>query len=345
MMNKVAIVIVTHNGSRWIRKCLASVFRNDYEGGFDVIIVDNASSDTTADIIEKEFPPIVIIRSHKNLGFAGGNNVGIKEALRHTHEHIVLLNQDTEVEPDFLSEIVRVASPDDVGIVQGMLVLGGERSLVNNAGNALHYLGFGFVKHYREPLERWSGREPFEIGYASGASLLVKRSVLEQIGLLDEKFFMYHEDLDLCWRAKLAGYRVMLAPKAVVCHYYEFNRNKEMFYWTERNRWAVLLQNYSVKSLILLSPMLAAIEVMMLLYSLAAGWLGKKLRSYGWVLLRLPSILKQRKRVQATRIVNDREVFKTMEAGFAFSEVQNPLLDHVISPLSSLYFSIVRTVV
>ncbi|MBI2637154.1 MAG: glycosyltransferase family 2 protein [Parcubacteria group bacterium] len=344
MKNKVAIIIVTYNGSRWIRKCLASVFRNEYDGGYDVIVVDNASTDGSADIVEQEFPEVAVIRSAKNLGFAGGSNLGIKEALRHIYEYILMLNQDTEVEPNFLSEIVRVASPDDVGIVQGMLVLGDERSLTNNAGNALHYLGFGFVKHYREPLEQWANREPFEIGYASGAVLLVKRSVLEEVGILDEKFFMYHEDLDLCWRARLAGYRIMLAPAAVAYHYYQFNRNKEMFYWTDRNRWAALLQNYSVKSLILLGPMLVAIEILMLLYSLVGGWFGKKLKSYAWVIAHLPSILKQRRRVQSMRTVNDRKIFRTMDAGFSFSEIRNPALTYVVSPLSRLYFQIVRNV-
>ncbi|MBI2050281.1 MAG: glycosyltransferase family 2 protein [Parcubacteria group bacterium] len=344
MKNKVAVIIVTYNGSRWIQKCLASVFRNAYTGGFGVIVVDNASSDGTADIVEKEFPDVDVIRSVKNLGFVGGSNLGIKEALRHKYEYILMLNQDMEVAPDFLSEIVKAASPDDVGIVQGMLVLGDERSLANNAGNALHYLGFGFVSHYREPLERWKDREPLSIGYASGAALLVKRSALERIGVLDEKFFMYHEDLDLCWRAKLAGYRVMLAPRAVAYHYYQFNRNKEMFYWTERNRWAVLLQNYSVKSLVLLSPMLLAIEAMMLLYSIAGGWLGKKLRSYGWILVNIPSIARQRRRVQSMRTVNDRKIFRTMDAGFSFSEIRNPALTYVMSPFSSLYFHIVRLI-
>ena len=330
-------------------------------------MVDNASSDGSADIAEREFAEVDVIRSAKNLGFVGGCNIGIREALRHTYEYIALLNQDTEVEPDFLSEIVRVASKDDIGIVQGMLALPplspplskkGETGgvLTNNAGNALHYLGFGFVKHYREPLERWAHCEPFEIGYASGAALLVKCSVLEKlspparggdkggVGALDEKFFMYHEDLDLCWRAKLAGYRVMLAPAAIVYHYYEFNRNKKMFYWTERNRWVVLLQNYSIKTLILLAPMLLAIEVMMLLYSLMGGWVGQKLKSYGWIWLNVPSIARQRKRVQSVRTVSDRKIFKTMDAGFSFSEIRNPALTYVVSPLSRLYFKIVRSI-
>jgi GT2 family glycosyltransferase len=342
MSNKIAIIIVSHNGSKWIRKCLTSVFKNEYDGQFDVIVVDNASQDNSADIAEKEFPQVDLIRLGKNLGFVGGNNVAIKEALRHRYDYIILLNQDTEVEPNFLSEIVKVADSDkQIGIVQGMLVLGNERNLTNNVGNAMHYLGFGFVKHYQEPVSNWVDREPFEIGYASGAAMLIKRDVLETVGSFNDKFFSYHEDLDLCWRARLAGYKIMLAPKATVYHFYEFNRNKKMFYWTERNRWAILLQNYSIKTLLLLAPILVIIELMMLAYSFISGWVHYKLRSYVWIWAHLFSILKQRKMVQSIRKVGDREVMRYMDSKLKMSEVDNPLLKYVVSPMVELYYKLI----
>ncbi len=369
MKPSIAVIIVTYNGSRWIRRCLASVFSSDYppsyppltkggiRGGVDVIVVDNASDDATTDIVKQEFPEADLIRLSKNMGFAGGNNIGITEALRRGYECVFLLNQDTEIEPGAIGELVRVAEAENAGIVQGMLLLGTERNLTNNIGNALHYLGFGFVKHYRESAQRWTGKEPLEIGYASGAAMLIKREVLEELspparggdtggeGVFDESFFSYHEDLDLCWRAKLAGCKVVLAPQAIVYHYYEFNRNKKMFYWTERNRWAALLKNYSVTTLILLAPMLAAVEVMMLAYSALGGWLGYKLKSYAWIVCHVPLIFVQRRRVQSMRRVPDRIVFAAMDAELVFSEIRNPLLVHVISPLAVLYYHVVRLLV
>lgn len=341
----VNIIIVTYNGSRWIRACLSSVFGSTFNGHLYVAVVDNASSDGTADIVEREFPEADLIRLNKNTGFVGGNTIGITEALRHPPDYVFLLNQDTEIEPGTVSELVRVAEDSGAGIVQGMLLLGDERHLVNNAGNALHYLGFGFVKHYREPAERWAGQEPFEIGYASGAAMLIRRDVLETVGLFDESFFSYHEDLDLCWRAKLAGFKVMLAPKAIVYHYYEFSRNKKMLYWAERNRWAVLLKNYSLKTLILLMPALFFIELAMLVYSALGGWLHLKIKSYGWILMRFGAILASRRRIQRIRKIHDRSIIRSMDSKLLFSEIRNPMLTYVISPFSVLYYQVIRFLV
>jgi len=366
MINKIAIIIVTFNGSKWIEKCLASVFRSTYEN-YDVIVVDNASEDGSAQIV-RDFvgdygQKPKLIQLNENTGFVGGNNVGIKYAIEKGCDAVVLLNQDTEVEPDSVSALVDAARPEDVGIVQAMMLLGNERNLTNNAGNAMHYLGFGFVKHYREQANQWLNPiEPLEIGYASGAAMLIKREVLACLntpphllrrglggGLVDDdasyfdsKFFAYHEDLDLCWRARLAGYKVMLAQKAIVYHYYEFSRNKEMFFWTEKNRWCVLLQNYQLGTLLMLAPMLFAIELMMILYSTAAGWLLYKLKSYVWILKNMPAILSKRREVQAMRRVSDKEITKHMDSKLEFSEVNNPLLKHIVSPIVELYFKIVK---
>jgi len=362
MINKIAIIIVTYNGSKWIKKCFTSVFKSSYEN-YDVIVVDNASTDKSANIIESEFPKAKLIRLEKNTGFVGGNNVGIKYAMENRYDAVVLLNQDTEVKENWLDELIKVASLDNVGIVQAMILLGNERDLTNNVGNAMHYLGFGFVKHYRESANQWLNQiEPLEIGYASGAAMLIKREVLKNLNTpppllrrgqgggyvddsgsyFDSKFFAYHEDLDLCWRARLAGYKIMIAQKSIVYHYYEFNRNKKMFYWTERNRWCVLLQNYQLGTLLILSPMLFGIELLMILYSTASGWLNYKLQSYFWILKNMPAILSKRREVQKMRKLSDKEIIKHMDSKLKFSEVNNPLLKYIVSPIVELYYKVIK---
>ncbi|MEK7125696.1 MAG: glycosyltransferase family 2 protein [Patescibacteria group bacterium] len=334
---KIYIIIIAYNGSQYIKKCLASVFLSKYSGQFNVVAVDNHSLDNTVEIIEKEFPQVELIKLEKNLGFVGGNNIGIKRALVSGAGYVVLLNQDTEVEYDWLTQLVKAAQDDKVGIVQAMLLLANERALTNNVGNAMHYLGFGFVKNYRERVDSWYHRPPFAIGYASGAAMLIKKEVLQTLTLpspwkgegtayLNPVFFMYHEDLDLCWRARLAGYEIMIAPQATVYHHYEFNRNKKMFYWTERNRWAVLLQNYSLVTLLKLSPILLFIEIAMLGYSLISGWFVYKLQSYGWIIINLPGIFKTRIKTQSMRKVGDSEVMKHMDSALSFPKFINPLL-------------------
>jgi len=345
MKPKIGIIIVTYNSSKWIVPCLASVFGSNYDGEFTVYVVDNASNDDSVKLVKKEFLQAVSIHLPKNTGFAGGNNAGIKKALDDGCEYIILLNPDTRVEYDWLSQMERAASSNSAGVMQGMLLLGNEQALTNNVGNALHYLGFGFVKHYRERVDAWYHREPFEIQSCSGACMLIKKEVIEKIGMLDEKLFMYHEDLDFSWRAQLAGFSVMIAPQATVYHYYEFSRNKKLFYWTERNRLAVLLQNYCLRTLLLLLPMLVFIEFAMLGYSVLGRWARYKLLGYGWVIAHLPQIIATRRRVQKKRALSDREMIKRMEAKLEMSEVENPILKYIVSPIAVLYYRIIRNVV
>lgn len=338
MNHKVGIIIVTYNGQSYIERCLTSVFNNKYFQQFDVIVVDNNSTDKTTDVVAEKFSQVELIKLDKNLGFVGGNNIGINQALKNGCDYIILLNQDTEVEYDWLFQLMVVANDDKVGIVQSMLLLGDDRSSTNNVGNALHYLGFGFVKHFKERVDSWYHRAPFEIGYASGAAMLIKREVIEKVGSLDEKFFMYHEDLDLCWRARLVGYKIIIAPQSVVYHYYEFHRNKKMFYWSERNRWATLFQNYSNQTLWKIFPILLIIEIGILIYSLFNGFFIQKIKGYIWLISNLSAIKKRRIEVQSIRIINDQEIWKHMDARFYFFNNKNLILKYVVNPVVEWYF-------
>ncbi len=349
MISKVSIIIVSYNGAEWLNKCLESVFISKTRAEklskgkikIQVIVVDNASEDKSLEIVENFFE-VFLIRLNKNQGFAAGNNFGIKRAMEQNSDAVILLNQDTEVEEDFIFEIIKTAdSSDAIGIAQGMLFLGKERNLVNNVGNAMHYLGFGFVKNYRDKIDKWVLEKPFEIGYASGAAMIIKRKVIEEIGFFDESFFAYHEDLDLCWRAKIAGYKIILATSAVVYHYYEFSRNKKKFYWAEKNRIAALLKNYSYKTLIFILPMLVFVEILMLFYSLISGWFYFKIKSYFWVLCNLHLIFKSRKIIQSSRKLSDREIFLKMDYKIKFGEIDNFFINYFFNPVVFLYYKMV----
>lgn len=172
--------------------------------------------------------------------------------------------------------------------------------------------------------------------------MYIKREVLEKIGVLDTKLFMYHEDLEYCWRARIAGYSVVIAPQATVYHHYEFKRNKKLFYWTERNRWVVLLQNYSLGTLLKLLPMLVFMELGMLGYSVLGGWVQYKLRGYVWVMTHIFSILKMRIRTQSLRTVSDNAIMQVMDGELLMSEMNNPVLKHIVSPLSNWYFKKIK---
>jgi GT2 family glycosyltransferase len=175
---------------------------------------------------------------------------------------------------------------------------GGE--LVNTAGNVVHYLGFGWAGQLGRPVAAVDPR-PHEVGFCSGAALVVRREAWDAAGGFDERYFMYGEDLDLSLRLRLAGWGLGVAPAARVAHDYEFTKGDYKWFYLERNRWWTLVGDYPGRLLALLAPGLLAFEVALLLAASRGGWLRAKLRAQAAVLRALPAMLRRRRAIQATR--------------------------------------------
>lgn len=218
---RVSIIIVTWNALHLLRKCLPSVAATAYED-LEIIVADNASSDGSAEWIEATFPDITIVRHPENWMFCRGNNAAIPEA---TGKYVVLLNNDVEVPPHWLDPLVdALERNDDLGAVQPKLLQYDDRSQFEYAG-----AGGGFLDRYGYPFTR--GRiffeveedagqydDPADIFWATGAALMLRRSALDEVGLLDERFTMHMEEIDLCWRFQRAGYRIRVVPTSEVYH-------------------------------------------------------------------------------------------------------------------------------
>lgn len=345
---RVAVVVLTFDAARFVDGCFGSLRRVD-RGGLDVevIAVDNGSSDATARLVRQRYPEVTVIETGANLGFAGGNNVGIRLSLERGADLVYLLNPDTEVEPDFLREAVAVAEQrPDAGAVQSLLVLASEPGLVNTAGNQIHFLGFGYCGSYRQPVATVPP-EPREIAFASGASTLYRASALRQTGLLDELLFLYHEDLDLGWRLRLAGWRNLLAPRSVVRHHYEFSRSPRKYYFMERNRYLVLMKNARLRNLLLLAPFLLLAEMGLLLLAAAGGWLPQKLRADRDAFR--PSALRhvraERRRVAALRRASDAEVFALFTPVVDFEGAAPGWLQALANRSLSLVWKVLRPLI
>lgn len=223
---KVFIIVLNYNGGELIENCLKSLKKVDYSN-LNILIVDNNSTDDSVARIEKKFPQIEIIKNKKNIGFAGGNNIGIKYALKNGASYVLLLNQDTEVEPNFLTELIEEGEKDDrVGLLSP-LIFWERTKRVWFSGGKINWLN---MKTFHKT--NLVQEESFETCFLTGCSLLIKRSVLEKIGLLSEDFFLYWEDADYSVRAKRAGFEVKVVPKSVIYHFEtssELNKNK--VYW------------------------------------------------------------------------------------------------------------------
>ncbi len=346
---KVTIILVTYNSSRFVGGCFTSLENIDRTGlDLRVVALDNGSTDGTLESIKEKFPWVEARASGGNFGFAGGNNIVMREAIEHGDDYVYLLNLDTEVDPNFLVEAIKVMEMDKaISSVQSLLLLHPERELVNSAGNAIHFLGFGYCQDYRRKLEEIDTETVRDIAYPAGASVLFRCSALKHVGLFDEKLFIYHEDLDLGWRLRLAGYRNVLAPKSKVYHKYEFSRSIGKWYYMERNRYIVLIKNMRLWTLLLIAPSLIAAESMMALTALRGGWWPKKIKAMTYFMNPLvwQHLLRERDRVGALRCAGDRQVMELFTYEIRDQEGTSLFVHFVANPLMGFAWAIIRRLI
>jgi GT2 family glycosyltransferase len=213
---KVSIIIPNYNGQTYLGDCIDSLYELDFpRESYEIIVVDNASSDNSVEFLCSRYPDVVLIQAPKNLGFASGCNLGIRHS---SGEHIVLLNNDTVVDRNWLRELVVVADCDgEVAIAGSKLLFKHDPNKIQNATSFLTDRGDGGDVGTHQPDEGQYDATR-EVMAVCGASMLIRRTLIEEIGALDEDFFAYYEELDLCYRARLYGKKIIFAPKSVVYH-------------------------------------------------------------------------------------------------------------------------------
>ena len=305
----VSIVVLNYNGRDVLLKCLRSLYESDY-ARFEVIVVDNGSTDGSVEAVRRDFPEGIMIENGRNLGYGAGNNVGIKAS---RGEYIVLLNNDVFVVRGWLKALLEAcAKHSGAGFFQPKILFESDKGLINSAGNMIHVAGFGLCKGIGE-YDSGQYDEEVEIGFASGACVLFRREILGDVGLLDPVYFAFNDDTDWGWRALLHGWRSLYVPSAVVYHQLGHSWGRVLtarkFHYLERNRVLTLLKNYSRRSLAILLPVLLFVEFFVLAYALAKGWFGSKIRSYSDVIRLRGYLREQRNVLQLRRRLSDREIF------------------------------------
>jgi len=241
MPPKVAIIILNWNGKQWLKPCIDSVMKTEYEK-FNVYVVDNGSTDGSQLTIRDKYPSVTLIQNHKNLGFAEGNNVGIRRALKDGADYIMLLNQDTKVDPGWLSQLVEAAEADpSLGILSPMQWDYEGENLDINFQHLLRN-----QTNYEEDLQNGKLQALYESESVIGAGMMMSRSVCEQVGLFDPLYFIYGEETDLCRRARFHGFRIAIDTRSIIYHHhsliqhksrpYRFVRNQALFFWKNPDR-------------------------------------------------------------------------------------------------------------
>lgn len=243
---KISVIVVLYNGEKWVQNCFSTLLESDYPD-FEVIAVDNASSDNGAKLTKELFPDVKVIENDQNLGFSGGNNSGFAHC---SGDIIFLLNQDTTIRPDCLSALAKAfAEVPDAGVI-GCKIYYPESNIIQHAGGIIHpNAQSNHFGNMEEDHGQYDLRRP--VDYVTGAALAVRREIAEKTGLLDEDYFPgYFEETDLCAKTRRLGYEVYYEPTAVIDHY-ESTTLKVASYrfllFYHRNRIKYILKNYSAR--------------------------------------------------------------------------------------------------
>ncbi len=317
----ISAIVLNYNGHNslgmGLGNCLSSVFSTDYPN-YEVLFVDNASTDDSLVYVSRNFGKnsrLRIVRNDKNFGFAEGNNTGIRKA---KGEYVVLLNNDTIVEPEWLKELVIVARADRVGAVQSKLLMLKSPELIDCAGGLIDYYGYHFERGRGEESSKYC--QVAEVFYAKGAATLLKREALEKSGLFDPDIFLYFDEADLCWRIRLSGERVLFAPKSIVYHAQgltasSFQEQRRLFFYI-RNHLMVLLKNYDLGNMF----WAVAASVLYEMRNASLFLVRRKplvslaiVKALVWNVFNLRSTWKKRQTVQRlVRKISDKELKKVM---------------------------------
>jgi len=305
------VIVLNWNGRQWLEPCLSALRAQTFRD-FEVIVVDNASTDGSAEFVRQRFSDYKVLQLTANLGFAAGNNAGAKGA---SAKYLAFLNNDTEPEPGWLAALVDAAERDSsVGVVSSHIVFMNPSGIVDSAGDGYLRCGGGFKHGHGQPVSGKRGVE--EVFSACGAGFLIHRPLFELIGGFDEEFFMVYEDVDLSYRARLAGARVVCSFDAVVRHAGSASLGRASsaaVYYGQRNLEWAWIKN-SPRRLLwrsLLSHVLY--DLAGLIAYTRAGQPGAWLRGKGAALAGLGSILRKRRKIQSVTTVDPESLWKLME--------------------------------
>ena len=270
-MTLLSVIVLNLRQPELLRACLRSLETAlaRVDGETELVVVDNGSGDGSGALVRAEFPRVLLTELPENRGFTGGVNVGLE---RSSGEFVALVNNDATLEPGTLLEFLRVVeTADDIGSVAAQMRFADRPETINSAGIGVDRLGIAYDRLLGSPVSH-SEREPIEVFGASGGAVLWRRRVLDQIGALDDPYFIYLEDADAAWRARMHGWRALYAPDAVVWHHHSMTTRHISDFKYElvgRNRVRLLARNACLGQLLPYAPAMVAYDIAYIVYAMA----------------------------------------------------------------------------
>ncbi len=307
------IIIVNYNGKSLLKDCIETIYSTEASKA-EIVVVDNSSWDGSVEYIKENFPDVRLIELDRNYGFAKANNIGVKNA---RGEYIVFLNNDAIVSKGWLQALLDVMSDNSIGVSGSKLLFYDFPEKINSAGANIVFNGGGYDIGFMEE-DRGQYNITTERGAVCAASMMLRRDEFLRLGGFDDSYFMYFEDIDLCWRYWLSGYRVVYVPDSVVYHRFggttgvDRHTPLRVFYGT-RNCLFNILKNYEPRHIIF--PLLFNLFFHFLNFSYFI--LSLRIRpaveiplAYYSLLKNLPEIIKKRGYINKIRRLEDRYLFK-----------------------------------
>jgi GT2 family glycosyltransferase len=310
-MPEISVIVVNWNGKHFLETCLTALRRQSFRD-FETILVDNGSEDGSAEYVRAQFPEVNLLELRENRGFTGGNIAGWEKS---RGELIVLLNNDTEAAPGWLGEIHKASKEfPKAGSFASKMIYFDERKRIDNCGFAVTRAGLTIdLGRGEEDGPAWA--EPRQVFGGCGGAVTYRRSMLEDVGFLDDDFFMTYEDVDLSFRAQLRGYECVFLPGAIVYHRYRATMAKHparQVYFSQRNVEFVFLKNMPLGIMLRAVPQRMLYEFGGGVYFFKMGAGGVFLKSKMDAIRQLPAVLRKRKQIQSRRTVTSGQLRAAM---------------------------------
>jgi len=335
-----SVIVVNFNAGQKIYNSLKSVLPTLREGSDEIVVLDNHSQDGMADWIARDLPQVSLLRSGENQGFGRGCNLAAQSC---RGEFLVFLNPDTLVEAGWLEALLRPFSTDPkIGLVTAKILLMESPDRINACGCDIHLSGLTLCRGMNKPKDQFAVSTP--VAAVSGAAFAIRRDLFQRLGGFDEHMFLYLEDADLSWRARLAGWETVYTPESIVLHSYRLRLTPLKIFWEERNRYLMLLKSLKWGSLLVLTPCFVLAEVVAWGFVIMKDVRNfkNKWSAYFWILEKWGLIRQMREKTQELRTVSDRELLKSTQFKLDFAQASGPWIAALASAILNPIFWLMR---
>lgn len=337
-MKSVSIVILSYNSREDLAECIPSLTSQTYQN-FEIIVVDNASTDNSEEFIRTNYPEIKVVQTGKNLGYAAGNNEGFEVA---EGEYIVVVNPDTVANTEWLAELIKPLENDHtLTATTSKILMYNQKDRINTCANKNHPTGLTFCRGLNKSADEFNNCE--EVSAVSGCSFAIRSDMLKNIKGFDPDFFLYQEDADLSWRIRFAGGKIMYVPKSVIYHKFKLSITPWKEFYLERNRYLILLKNLDSATLLILFPSLTVTEIVTMGHAVLNGskYVKSKLLAYFWIIKNIRTVFTKRRQTLSKKIISDKEFFVFLDCSIPFEYViENSIMSRVADIIFNSFYKL-----